>query len=73
MPWRTGKNLEQACLGRRSHAEVGFDGLDDRRLILLEEPVQRCKVAFAPFKVRVRIGALGGALLFEALGKGEGR
>ena len=67
------EDLEQACLGRRSHAEVGVDGLDDRRLVLLEEPVQRRKVAFALFKVRVRIGSMGRALLFEALGKGEGR
>jgi hypothetical protein len=65
------EELEQTCLGRRSHAEVGVDGRDDRRLVLLEEPVQRREVAFAPFQVRVRVGAMGRALLFEALVKGE--
>jgi len=30
-------------------------------------------VAFAPFKVGVRIGPMGRALPFEALSKGKGR
>ena len=67
------EELDQACLGCRSHAEVGVDGRDDRRLVLFEEPVQRREVALALLKVRVRIGPVGGALQFEALGKGEGR
>ena len=67
------EELDQACLGCRSHAEVGVDGLDDRRLVLFEEAVQRREVSLALLKVRVRIGPVGSALQFEALGKGEGR
>lgn len=65
------EDLEQSRLGRRSHAEVGVDGLDDRRLVLPEESVQRSEVVFAPFEIGVGIGSMGRALPVEALGKGE--
>ena len=53
------EDLEQPRLGRGSHAEVGVDGLDDRRLVLLEESVQRSEVVFAPRKIGVGIGSMG--------------